>query len=107
MASILMVLASSPHSSAGQQALALAESLAGQGHALILCCLQDAVGAGGASDCTRSVLHHLWEGGARWVVLGADLEMRGLETPEGASVVDRAGVVALLAGDYDRVIGAF
>jgi hypothetical protein len=99
MASILLVLTSSPLSPPGQRALALAGSLAEAGHALTLCCLQDAV-------ATPPFLRHLLERGTRCVVLGEDLEMRGLRAPEGATVVDRAGIVALLADGHDRVIGA-
>lgn len=106
---IVMLLASAPHSPSGKQALAFAQSLAAQGHALTLCCLQDAVawGAGGADDPTRSFLHRLEAAGVRWVVLGADLEMRGLRAPRGVSVVDYAGLVTLLAAEHDRVIGTF
>jgi sulfur transfer complex TusBCD TusB component (DsrH family) len=105
MASILLVLTGSPHSSTGQRALALAESLAAQGHTLTLCCLQDAVflAAGGP---VRPQLRRLLEGGARCVALGDDLNMRGLRAMKVISVVDRAAIVSLLAADHDRVIGA-
>ena len=105
---ILMLLASAPHSPSGKQALTFAQSLAAEGHALTLCCLQDAVawGAGVADDPTRSLLHRLEAVGVRRVVLGADLEMRGLRAPRGVSVVDYAGLVTLLAAEHDRVIGA-
>ncbi len=104
MASILLVLTSSPQSPPGQRALAIAGSLAEAGHAITLCCLQDAVFLG-AGDQARPALSRLLGGGARWAVLREDLAMRGLPAHEGASVVDHAGVVALLAGGYDRVIG--
>ncbi|MBI5628910.1 MAG: DsrE family protein [Candidatus Rokubacteria bacterium] len=105
MASILLVLTSSPHSPPGQRALALAGSLAEAGHAITLCCLQDAVFLG-VGDQARPALRRLLGGGAQWAVLREDLAMRGLRAPEGASVVDHAGVVALLTAGHDRVIGA-
>lgn len=108
MASILLVLTSSPHSSAGERALALAESLAGQRHTLILCCLQDAVflARGGETNGSQEPLRRLLEHGARCVVLDEDLLTRGLKAGSHVVATDRAGVVALLAGDHDRVIGA-
>lgn len=108
MASILVVLTSSPSTPAGGQALSLAESLAGQGHALTLCCVQDAVllGSDRAPRDARVALDRLLSHGARCVVLGEDLACRGLKPGDRAATVDHAGVVALLAAEHDRVIGA-
>ena len=109
MASILVVLTSSPASPAGQRALSVAESLVDQGHVLTLCCLQDAVLLG--SDLSphedRASLDRLLDRGTRCVVLGEDLACRGLRRSERASAVDHAGIVALLSAEHDRVIGAF
>ena len=101
---MLLVLTSSPHSPAGERALELAESLADQGHALTLCCLQDAVCLA-ASERARPRLRRLMGSGVRCVVLEDDLKMRGLRAFEETSVVDRKAVVSLLA-DHDRVVGA-
>lgn len=108
MASVLVVLTSSPTTPTGRQALALAESLAGQGHALTLCCLQDAalLGSDRSPREARAVLDRLLDRGARCVVLGEDLALRGLREVPHARTVDHAGVVALLAAPQDRVIGA-
>ena len=108
MASILMVLISSPASPAGQRALAVAESLVDQGHVLSLCCLQDSVllGSDRSPGQARVSLDRLIDRGARCVVLGQDLACRGLEPSDPASTIDHAGVVALLAAGHDRVIGA-
>ncbi len=108
MASILVVLISSPAAPGGQRALALAESFADQGHTLTLCCLQDAVllASDRAPADARAALDRLLESGSRFVVLGEDLALRGLRARSRASAVDHAGVVALLAGGHDRVIGA-
>lgn len=108
MASILLTLISSPETPAGRRALALAESLAGQGHRLIVCCLQDAVllGSTRAPRDVRAALDGLLDRGARCAVLGDDLVLRGLRPRTEASTVDLAGLVATLAGDHDRVIGA-
>jgi len=40
------------------------------------------------------------------VVLQEDLALRGLEAGPCAAPVDHAGLIALLAADHDRVIGA-
>lgn len=108
MASILIVLSSSPSSPAGQRALALAEALAGQGHTLTLCCLQDGalLGSDRPPPDARPALDRLLDRGARCLVLGEDLTSRGLNPSGRASPVDHASVVALLAGKHDRVIGA-
>ncbi|MBI4590239.1 MAG: hypothetical protein HY725_15505 [Candidatus Rokubacteria bacterium] len=108
MASILLVLTSSPASANGERALALSESLADQGHILTLCCLQDGVllGSDRGPRESRSSLDRLLGRGARWVVLSEDLAARGLTLSSRAFPVDHAGVVALLAGAHDRVIGA-
>lgn len=108
MASILLVLSSSPTSPAGRQAVSLAESLAGQGHALTLCCLQDGtlLGSDHAPPEARSALADMLDRGARCVVLDEDLALRGLRPGARASAVDHAGVVALLGAAHDRVIGA-
>lgn len=108
VASIVVVLSSSPASSAGQRALALVESFADQGHALTLCCLQDAVvlGSGRSPREARSSFDRVLGRGARCIVLGEDLASRGLTPGAYAMPLDHAGVVALLAGEYDRVIGA-
>lgn len=105
MASILLVLTSSPHSSAGRRALALAESLVDQRHTLTLCCLQDAAVLA-AGHATRPLLQRLLKAGARCVVLQDDVTSRGLRALDDVSLVDRAAIVSLLAGDHDRVIGA-
>ena len=108
MPSILVVLTSSPGTPAGQQALALAESLTDQGHVLTLCCLQDAAVLG--SHCpprdAHAVFGRLLARGARCAVLGEDLRLRGLQESPHASVLDQADLVTLLAADHDRVIGA-
>lgn len=108
MASLLLVLASSPHSPAGQRALALAESLAGQGHALTICCLQDAVllASSRAPGEARAAIGRLLDRGARCAVLIEDLRLRGLQEGARVSAVDHAGIVALLTAEHDRVIGA-
>lgn len=102
-----MVLTSSPASPAGQRALALGESLAAQGHALTLCCLQDAVllGSDRSPREARSSLDRLLAQGARCLILGEDLACRGLKPKDHVSTVDHAGVVALLASGHDRVVG--
>lgn len=108
MASILLVLASSPASPAGERAVSLAESLARQGHALTLCCVQDAVllASDRAAPGAEAALERLHDHGARCVVLGEDLALRGLRAGALASAVDRAGLVALLDAGPDRVVGA-
>lgn len=108
MASILLVLASSPASPAGQRALALAASLAAEGHGLTLCCLQDAalLASDRCPGAARAALDALLGGAARVAVLEEDLACRGLRPGADAVRVDHAGVVALLAADHDRVIGA-
>ena len=108
MASILLVLISSPASPAAQRALSVAESLVDQGHILTLCCLQDAVllGSDRAPRDARETLGRLLVRGARCGVLGEDLACRGLRPSDPASTIDHAGVVALLAAGHDRVIGA-
>ncbi len=108
MAAILLALSSSPETPAGQRALALAGSLADQGHALTLCCLQDAVlvASTRASNEARAALDRLLDRGARCLVLGEDLALRGLRAGPRASALDYTGLVAALAGDHDRVIGA-
>jgi len=108
MASILIVLTSSPVTPAGQQALALAESLTEEGRPLTVCCLQDAVllGSDRPPLGARDTLDRLLARNARCVVLGEDLALRGLRRAPRASVVDYAGLVALLTADHDRVIGA-
>lgn len=108
MASLLLVLTSSPRSQSGLRALALAESLAGQGHALTLCCLQDAVllGSDHSPREAGSSLDRLLAQGAQCVVLREDLACRGLKPSAHALTLDHAGTAALLAGEHDRVIGA-
>lgn len=108
MASILVVLSSSPASSAGQRALSIVESLVDQGHVLTLCCLQDAVLLAGdhLPRETATRLERLLERGARLLVLDEDLAARGLRPCEPAVPLGHAGVSALLAADHDRVIGA-
>jgi sulfur relay (sulfurtransferase) complex TusBCD TusD component (DsrE family) len=82
--------------------------LAGQGHALTLCCLQDAALL--ASTCApgpaRTALARLLNRGARCLVLQDDLVLRGLGAASSVSPVDHAGVVAALVAGHDRVIGA-
>ena len=108
MASILMVLISSPASPAGQRARSVAESLADEGHRLNLICLQDAVllGSDRSPLEARSLVHRLLARGATLAVLGEDLACRGLKPDNRALTIDHAGVVALLAREHDRVIGA-
>ena len=108
MASILIVLSSSPGSSLGERALTLAESLSRAGHALTLCCLQDAalLASTRAPGVARAALDAMRQRGARCLVSAEDLEMRGLRASDGISATDHSGVVALLAGAHDRVIGA-
>ncbi len=108
MASILMVLISSPASPAGQRALSVAESLADEGHRLNLICLQDAVllGSDRSPLEARSLLDRLLARGATLAVLGEDLACRGLGRSERASAVGHAGIVSLLSAEHDRVIGA-
>ena len=109
MASLLLVLTSSPASPGGQRALSVAESLAAEGHRVKLLCLQDAVLLGSDRPPleARALLGGLLGRGATLAVLGEDLACRGLARSELASAVDHAGIVTLLAGEYDRVIGAF
>ena len=108
MASILVALSSSPETPAGRHALTLAESLAAEGHALTLCCLQDAVllGSDRAPGEARATLDGLLARGARCLVLREDLLLRGLRAGERALTVDHAGLIAALTADHDRVIGA-
>lgn len=108
MARILFTLTSSPESEAGRRALALAGSLAVQGHVLTLCCLQDAVllGSDRAPAGAAGALRGLLTGGARCLVAREDLALRGLHASTGASALDYPDIVATLAGDHDRVIGA-
>ena len=108
MASILIALSSAPASPAGRHALRLAESLAAEGHALTLCCLQDAVllASEGAPGEARAALDGLLERGARCLVLGEDLLLRGLRAGERALTVDHAGLIAALTAGHDRVVGA-
>ena len=108
MASILVVLTSSPASPAGQRALSVAESLANEGHRLNLICLQDAVllGSDRSPLEARSLLDRLLARGATLAVLGEDLACRGLRGSGRAAPVNHAGVVALLSAEHDRVIGA-
>lgn len=108
MASILVTLASSPDTPAGERALALAESLSRDGHALTLCCLQDAVllASTRAPRPARAALGRLLDRGARCLVLGADLALRGLEPELHACAVDYPKVIAALTAGHARVIGA-
>ncbi len=109
MASILIALSSSPETPAGRHALRLAESLAAERHALTLCCLQDAVllGSDRVPGEARAMLDDLLDRGARCLVLGEDLLLRGLQAGERALTVDHAGLIAALTADHDRVVGAF
>ena len=109
LASILLTLISAPDTAGGRQALALADSLAAEGHRLTVCCLQDAIilGSNRAPGDARAVLDRLLDRGARCLVLLDDLVLRGLAAGERAVTVDRAGIVAALTADHDRVIGAF
>ena len=108
MGSILVVLTSPPVGPAGRQALAVADSLRRQGHGLTLCCLQDAAVLGSTRPPrdVRPELEALMARDVRCVVLQEDLALRGLETDPGVTPVDHAGLIALLAADHDRVIGA-
>ncbi|MBI2159732.1 MAG: hypothetical protein HYU25_04970 [Candidatus Rokubacteria bacterium] len=108
MASMLIALSSSPETPAGRQALKLADALAGAGHALTLCCLQDAalLGSDRASGAARAVLDRLLDRGARCLVLGEDLRLRGLRAGARTLTVDHAGLIAALTTDHDRIIGA-
>ncbi|MBI2219120.1 MAG: hypothetical protein HYU51_17685 [Candidatus Rokubacteria bacterium] len=109
MASIFIALTSSPDVPAGQRALALAESLAGEGQVLTLCCLQDAVllGSTRAPREAGAALGRLRDRGARCLVLGPDLALRGLQRDLHAEAVDYPDVIAALAAGPDRVAGAF
>ncbi len=108
MASILVTLTSSPETPAGQRALALVESLAGQGHALTLCCLQDAalLASTRVPGAACAVLARLLDRGTRCLALQDGLVLRGLAAARSASPVDHVGVVAALAAGHDRIIGA-
>ncbi|HEV8308074.1 MAG TPA: DsrE family protein [Methylomirabilota bacterium] len=108
MASILIVLTSSPATPAGRRALALAGALGSQGHGLTLCCLQEAVVLGSTRPPrdVRPELQGLMARDVRCIVLREDLTLRGLEAGPDATPVDHAGLIALLAADHDRVIGA-
>lgn len=108
MATMLVTLTSSPDTPAGQRALALVESLAGQGQALTLCCLQDAalLASTRAPGTARTALVRLLDRGTRCLVLQDDLVLRGLGAARSVSPVDHAGVVAALVAGHDRVIGA-
>ena len=109
MPSILLTLTSAPETAGGRQGLALAESLAAEGHRLTMCCLQDAVilGSHRAPDGARAILDRLLDRGARCLVLLDDLVLRGLAAGERTVTVDRDGIVAALTADHDRVFGAF
>lgn len=109
MASVFVALTSAPDAPAGQRALELAESLADEGHALTLCCLQDGalLASTRVPGRARPTLERLLRRGARCVVLGEDLALRGLAAGKHASTLDHAGVIAVLAADHDRVLGAF
>jgi hypothetical protein len=108
MASVLVALMSSPDTPRGERALSLVESLAVQGHAVTLCCVQDAVllGSSRAPQASRAALDRLLGRGARCVVLGEDLASRGLEPGPAVSTMDHLGLATALAADHDRVIGA-
>lgn len=110
MASVLVVLSSSPVSPGGRRALLLAESLSRQGHALILCCLQDAVllGSDRAPREARASLDRLLARGARCAVLQDDLTLRGLALAprsSGLTTTSYREIVDALADGHDRVIG--
>ncbi len=109
MASIFVVLRSSPETPAGRQALVLAESLTAEGHDLTLCCLQDAVllGSDRAPGGPRASLDRLLAHGACCLLFRDDLVTRGLRAREHASTVDRTGLIAALTAGHDRVVGAF
>jgi hypothetical protein len=109
MASVLITLTSSPDAAAGRHALALAESLADEGHALTLCCLEDAVllGSARAPREARTALDRLHDRGVRCLVLRPDLALRGLEAGPQAETVGYPDVIAVLGAGPDRVIGAF
>ncbi len=108
MASIVVTLVSSPETSGGRRALALAEFLAAQGHALTVCCLQDAVllGSDRAPLEARTALDRLLQRGARFMVLSDDLVLRGLQAGAYAVAAGTSDFVATLAAGHDRVIGA-
>lgn len=108
MASILVALISSPETPGGQRALSLVECLVVRGHTVTLCCVQDAVllGSSRSPQPSRATLDRLLGRGARCLVLGEDLALRGLEPGPAVSMVDHAGVVTALAADHDRIIGA-
>jgi hypothetical protein len=107
VSAILLALCSAPTSAAGRRALALAGTLAEQGHALTLCCLQDAalLASSRAPGEARAALNRLQERGARCVVLREDLSLRGLEPGPRALALGHAEVVELLAGEHHRVLG--
>lgn len=109
MATILLALTSAPDTAGGRHALVLAESLAAGGHRLTVCCLQDGVvlGSNRVSGEAQAVLDRLLDRGARCLVLLEDLVLRGLEAGARAVTVDRAGLIAALTADHDRVVGAF
>ncbi len=109
MASILIVLTSAPGTDGGRRALTLADGLAARGHRLTVCCLQDAalLGSNHVPGEARASLDRLLDRGARCLVLLDDLVLRGLDAGERAVTVDRAGLVAALTADHDRVAGAF
>ena len=108
MAKILVTLISSPETTAGRRALALAGALTDQGHELTLCCLQDAVllGSSRAPAESRAALDRLLDRGARCVVAEDDLALRGLEAGARASALGYPGLAETLAAGHDRVIGA-
>jgi hypothetical protein len=108
MASVLIALISSPETPGGQRALSLVECLVVQGHTVTLCCVQDAalLGSSRAPQPSRATLDRLLGGGARCVVLGEDLALRGLEPGPAVSVVDHVGLATTLAAEHDRIIGA-
>lgn len=109
MASILIAVTSAPETAGGRQALTLADSLVAQGHRLTVCCLQDAalLGSSRIPGEARVVLDRLLDRGGRCLVLLDDLALRGLEAGARAVTVDRAGLIAALTADHDRVVGAF
>lgn len=109
MSSIVVTLTSPPERPALRRALALAEELAGQGHRLTLCCLQDSVfvASDRAPGEARVVLDRLLDGGARCLAVREDLLSRGLAAGPRVSAVDHAAVVESLLAGHDRVLGAF
>jgi len=109
MASILMVITSSPHTPAGERAPSRSASpwpardtrspFAASRTAVLLASTRAPSGG-------RAALDRLLDPDARCLVLSDDLILRGLQAAARARAIDYPAVVATLTADHDRVVGA-